>query len=128
MDAEKTPQAPLRKRRVLVAEKDLAIGLDIRAAVEAADWLVLGPFATAWEAQDAVASDTPDFALLDVELADDRSFALAERLQQQGTPFAFVTGRDDLVRDYGFSGCIVIAKPFSHDAISAVLPGCCETD
>ena len=43
-------------------------------------------------ALDMIADRAPDFALLDVSLVREKSFAVAERLEALKIPFAFVTG------------------------------------
>ena len=64
----------------------------------------------------------PDFALLDVGLVHEKSFAIAERLDALKIPFVFVTG-------YGATGTFPAAfahkptlpKPYSTDALKALL-------
>ena len=73
-------------------------------------------------ALDMIAVRAPDFALLDVGLVREKSFAVAERLDVLKIPFVFVTG-------YGarekFPAAFVhkprLIKPCSSDALEAVL-------
>ena len=39
-----------------------------------------------------IAERVPDFALLDIGLVKEKSFAIAERLEALGIPFAFISG------------------------------------
>jgi hypothetical protein len=65
-----------------------------------------------------------DFALLDVGLVREKSFAIAERLDALKIPFVFVTG-------YGSDGAFPpdfaevprLPKPCSSDALQALLRG-----
>ena len=74
------------------------------------------------QALDAIETRAPDFALLDVELIREKSFAIAERLVALNIPFVFVTG-------YGaetgippeFAARPRLQKPCSSEALEAVL-------
>jgi DNA-binding NtrC family response regulator len=73
-------------------------------------------------ALDMIADRAPDFALLDVGLVREKSFAIAERLDVLKIPFAFVTGYGDKEK---FPAAFVnkprLIKPCSSDALQAVL-------
>ncbi len=64
----------------------------------------------------------PDFAFLDVNLGDERSFSLAGRLQQKGIPCAFVTGYGEQI-DYppGLQDIPRMLKPFTPEGLQALL-------
>ena len=69
-----------------------------------------------------IADRAPDFALLDVSLIREKSFAIAERLEALQIPFAFVTGYGADVRLPGsFADRPRLPKPCSTDALEAVL-------
>ncbi len=61
------------------------------------------------------------FAFLDVNLGSEKSFALAEALQAEGIPFAFVTGYDRSVLEGRFEDVPVLGKPVDIDALSSVI-------
>ena len=63
----------------------------------------------------------PDFALLDVGLAREKSFAVAERLEVLKIPFAFVTGYGRERVDAAFADRPRLPKPCSSEALLAVL-------
>jgi CheY-like chemotaxis protein len=64
----------------------------------------------------------PDFALLDVGLIHEKSFAVAERLQALKIPFAFVTGYGrDARLPPAFANQPRLSKPYSTDALKALL-------
>lgn len=56
---------------------------------------VVGPFAHLCDALLAAAREPVDAALLDVNLADEMVFPLAEALHERGVPFLLVSGCDD---------------------------------
>ena len=73
-------------------------------------------------ALDLIAERPPDFALLDVSLIREKSFAVAERLEALKIPFAFVTGYGaDARLPAALAGKPRLAKPYSTDALQALL-------
>ena len=64
----------------------------------------------------------PDFALLDVGLIREKSFAVAERLDALKIPFVFVTGYGaDARLPAAFANKPRLPKPYSTDALKALL-------
>ncbi|OOY25061.1 histidine kinase [Thioclava sediminum] len=64
----------------------------------------------------------PDFAVLDVNLGDEQSVPVAERLHKMGVPFVLATGygsAPDLLAIY--PPCTVVQKPFSSDSLREAL-------
>ena len=73
-------------------------------------------------ALDLIADRAPDFALLDVGLIREKSFAIAERLEALKIPFVFVTGYGADVRlPAAFADRPRLPKPCSTDALKALL-------
>ena len=73
-------------------------------------------------ALEIIAGHAPDFALLDVGLVREKSFAIAERLEVLQVPFAFVTGYDaDGAFPAAFTHKPRLVKPCSAEALEAVL-------
>ena len=69
-----------------------------------------------------IAEHAPDFALLDVGLVREKSFAIAERLQAMKIPFVFVTGYGADVRlPPALADRPRLPKPCSSDALKAIL-------
>lgn len=62
-----------------------------------------------------------DFALLDVNLAGEKSFPIADILSCRGIPFAFVTGYGQRGVDARYSAVPVVQKPFQKSEIDQVL-------
>lgn len=79
--------------RILVAEDEFIIALDLCNTVEEAGFVVEGPYPNLTSAMLAVQKDVPDLAILDVQLDDGDSFALAEKLRQENVPIIFHSGR-----------------------------------
>ena len=73
-------------------------------------------------ALDMIADRPPDFALLDVGLVREKSFAVAERLDVLQIPFVFVTGYGaDVGLPAGFVHIPRLPKPCSSDELEALL-------
>ena len=77
----------------------------------------------AWrERSQLIAKRAPDFALLDVALVREKSFAVAERLDALKIPFVFVTGYGTEVRlPPAFAKKPLLPKPCPSDALEAAL-------
>ena len=56
-----------------------------------------------------------DFAVLDIKLVDETSYALASELKHRGVPFLFISGYDRIRAD--FADAVLLQKPFSRDAL-----------
>jgi CheY-like chemotaxis protein len=116
------PAADGMPNDILIVEDDPIIALDcedtllgfgvknVRTASNVARALVM------------IAERPPDFALLDVSLIREKSFAVAERLDALKIPYAFVTGYGaDARLPAAFSGKPRLPKPYSTDALQALL-------
>jgi DNA-binding response OmpR family regulator len=107
--------------RVFILEDDPFIALDLQDIVETAGHEVVGVHASLAQAR-AHLLEAFDFALLDIDLPDGKSFDLASILKERLIPFAFISGsqRGDLpaaFRDVRF-----VAKPFAEAAVLQCLP------
>jgi DNA-binding response OmpR family regulator len=106
--------------RILILEDDPFIALDLQMIVdgEGHATTVCASLADARRHLDEV-----DFALLDVDVRDGKSFGLGTALREHGVPFVFVTGsrRSDIPSD--LCDAAFVAKPFRECEILACLPG-----
>ena len=82
----------LEGRRVLVAEDEFLLALELEAVLQQQGCVVLGPVATLEGALALVDGQLLDGAVLDVNLRGRRVAPLAAALQQRGVPFVLVTG------------------------------------
>ena len=107
---------------VLIVEDDPIIALDFEDTILGFGVKQVRTAASVATALEMIAARAPDFALLDVGLVREKSFAVAERLETLGIPFAFITGYGALgVFPAAFAGKPKLAKPCSSDALQAVL-------
>jgi CheY-like chemotaxis protein len=107
---------------VLLVEDDPIIALDFEDTILALGVKHVRTAASVARALQMIAERVPDFALLDVSLMREKSFAIAERLDELKIPFAFVTGYSSDVRlPQAFIRRPRLLKPCSTDAIATVL-------
>jgi PAS domain S-box-containing protein len=107
---------------VLVVEDEALIAAQIEDVLGEAGYVVLGPSSRLADAFDQFYRTPPDAALLDINVAGERSFPLAEFLTAKGVPFAFCSG-------YGEASAVpeqfrhipVIAKPADPVGLVEVL-------
>lgn len=112
--------------RVLILEDDPLIALDLQSIVEGEGHEVVDICPSVAVARARLHADPDlralDFALLDVDLADGKSFEVARDLAARGVPFAFVSASlpDDLPESLRTAR--FVAKPYREDAIRGALP------
>ena len=107
---------------VLIVEDDPIIALDFEDTLLGFGVKTIRTAASVARALQMIADQTPDFALLDVGLIYEKSYAIAERLNALKVPFAFVTGYStDVSLPAAFTDRPRLPKPFSTEALQAVL-------
>jgi CheY-like chemotaxis protein len=111
---------------VLIVEDDPIIALDLEDTILGFGVTTIRTAGSVAKALDMIADRAPDFALLDVGLIREKSFAIAERLDALKIPFAFVTGYSaDVGLPPAFADRPRLPKPFSTDALQALLKRRC---
>ncbi|NBJ13018.1 PAS domain-containing protein [Microvirga arsenatis] len=104
----------VRGQRILVLEDQAPIAVQIEEALVQVGCTVVGPASRIVDAMDLLYGAGADAALLDVDVAGDRSFGVADILAAKRIPFAFVTGFDaSSFLPERFTGVPVLAKPFA---------------
>ena len=109
---------------VLIVEDDPIIALDFEDTILGFGVRAVRAAGSVTRALKMIEERAPDFALLDVGLVREKSFAIAERLDALGIPFAFVTGYGAEVKlPAAFMQKPRLPKPCAADALAAVLKG-----
>lgn len=62
-----------------------------------------------------------DMAILDVNLAGERSFPVARRLAERGVPFMFATGYGVLGLEAPFQDTFTLKKPFQQEDLARAI-------
>lgn len=107
---------------VLIVEDDPIIALDFEDTILGFGVTSVRTAGNVARALEMIAERAPDFALLDVGLIREKSFAIAERLEALKIPFVFVTGYGADVRlPAAFRDRPRLPKPCSSDALLALL-------
>ncbi|AEV63127.1 response regulator [Pseudomonas ogarae] len=103
--------------RVLVVEDEGAIALLIEEMLEEFGCEVVASVARLAAACEVAGSAQVDLAILDVNLAGERVFPVAEILQGRKIPFLFSTGYGASGLPAEYAGCPVLHKPFSQSEL-----------
>jgi DNA-binding NtrC family response regulator len=107
---------------VLIVEDDPIIALGLEDTILGFEVATVRTAATVARALEMIAERAPDFALLDVGLGREKSFAIAERLEALKIPFVFVTGYGATDRfPARFANKPRLNKPCSTEALELVL-------
>jgi DNA-binding response OmpR family regulator len=92
--------ASLEGVRVLLVEDEYLVASLIEEMLEIAGCIVTGPIPRLAQAVDAADRETCDAAVLDVNLAGERIYPVADILSRRNIPFVFVTGYGVLPGEY----------------------------
>jgi ActR/RegA family two-component response regulator len=107
---------------VLIVEDDAIIALDFEDTIIGFGVKHVRCAGSVARALRLVEERAPDFALLDVGLVSEKSFAIAERLQEMKIPFIFITGYSS---GFGLPPALkdtpMLPKPCTTDALEAAL-------
>ena len=102
--------------RILILEDDPFIALDLQSIVEGEGHEVVGVFDSLAQARKHL-GDRFDFALLDIDVTDGKSFELAASLLDRHIPFAFVSASRPSELPVHLRGASFIPKPFEEATI-----------
>lgn len=106
---------------VLVVEDEALIACDLQELLGTHGYRVLGPAASLNRALELVKDETPDLALLDVNLGGTNSFDLAEALTARKCKIIFVTGHSRPWIPDAHRHRHIVEKPFlPGDLLAAV--------
>jgi two-component sensor histidine kinase/CheY-like chemotaxis protein len=110
--------------RVLLAEDEPIVALDVAAMLEDLGYELFAVCHTLDEAIAAVSNDSPDIALLDANLVGQSSLPLAEMLHARRVPVIFATGYQRLPElPESLSDAPILTKPLSRAPLVAALSG-----
>lgn len=107
--------------RVLVVEDEAIIGMMIEDMLLEIGCKAVEAAASVEGALDFLAGESPDFAILDINLNGARSDQVASTLKSRGVPFVFVSGYDAQGVDPAFSDTRILQKPFRISDLNAAV-------
>jgi CheY-like chemotaxis protein len=121
MNTPEPESEPLAGLNVMVVEDEAIISFLIEDMLLTLGCASVVHAAAVKQALSVLAEQTPDVAVLDVNLAGEPGYAVAEKLEETGVPFVFATG-------YGESGLPprwrekpVVQKPFTLETLESAL-------
>jgi DNA-binding NtrC family response regulator len=111
----------LDRLRVLVVEDSWEISTGLQILLEASGAIVLGPVSTTADAIRLISEDTPDAAIVDINLRDgELSYDLIDQLQGRGIRVVVLTGHADVSVAQGKAAAI-LQKPVRGELLIASL-------
>ena len=116
-----TTAAALGGMRVLVVEDEGLIAMDLAATLRRAGCTVVGPARRVAHALRHVADDAPDVAILDVNLAGEPVFPVADALAERGVPFTFLSGYGRNMLPERLRDRPLLGKPYSAGPLLATI-------
>ncbi len=109
-------------KSALLVEDSLIIALDAEDILTRLGAAGVATAATVQDALRAIESSTPDVALLDINLGDQTSFPIADRLDALGVPFMFATGYGEQAQlPDAHAARRVVQKPYTMENVARVL-------
>jgi len=112
VDAPLEEQPTTTGRNVLVVEDEAIVALVLAAGLRSDGWKIIGPASTIDAAYQLLADgETPDVALLDLNLDGEPIYPLAKLLQARNIPFSFYSGYSAPILEDRFKDVALIAKP-----------------
>jgi two-component sensor histidine kinase/CheY-like chemotaxis protein len=115
----------IRGKRILLVEDEPLVALMMSQMIGDLGGEVMGPYGTLSEAASA-AIEGVDAAVLDVNVAGELVYPLAERLVRADIPMVFLTGYDANSVDGRYAGSSILTKPIDERDLAVVLAGLFE--
>lgn len=113
--------------KVLLVEDEMLIAMEMEEILTELGFEVVGPAMRLKRAVELAQSQEIDLALLDVNLAGEKSFPVARLLKDRNVPFAFVTGYGAAGLSEEFRDTPVLQKPVEkHQVATAINAICCR--
>jgi len=119
-DSEHNPQ--LKDLRVLVVEDEALVALQLEDMLTELGCAVIGPASRVGQALELLGGEPVEVAVLDLNIAGELVYPVADELGNRGLPYIFVTayGRSGLTEPY--RGRPVLEKPFARrELLRAIL-------
>ena len=112
-----SPPSPEVGARVLVAEDDALVALDLMTTLQTASYVVVGPVSSVAETLTIIDSAPPDAALLDPRFAAGNTAPVAAALLAGDVPFVVLTDDEGLELEPALAGAPRLLKPVQPEAL-----------
>lgn len=118
----------LQGRKVLIVEDEVLIGIVLEDILDLLGCTVAINAATISDAERVIESETFDVAILDVHVAGESVYPLADRIVARGLPIIFATGASADTLPERFQSCQVLEKPYAFPGVEAALTRALSTE
>jgi DNA-binding NtrC family response regulator len=108
-------QTELSGRRILLVEDEVMVAMLLETILQDEDCITVGPFGDLSSALAAARSEHVDGAVLDINLAGEMVFPVAEVLANRGIPFLLLSGYGAMALPQNRRHWPVCDKPFKAD-------------
>lgn len=110
-----------RRRRVLVVEDEVLVAMLVEDMLAELGCEVAAVSSHLAEGLELARSQEIDFAILDVNVNGQPSFAIAEILRSRQIPFVFATGYGEKALGGAYVGSVILQKPFQVDDLARAI-------
>ena len=117
----------LAGKKVLIVEDELLVALLIEEFLDQLGCSILGPCASVAKALAAAQSERFDLAVLDVNLAGEKVYPVADVLVERHIPFLFLSGYGEEAIPAGHRDWKVCTKPFKADVLATMMSAALES-
>ena len=114
-------EGPLAGRRILIVEDEPIIAMALEDMLDELGCIIVGPALRLAEAERLARGERIDAGLLDVNMGEGPSFAVAAILRQRGIAICFSTGYGASGVDPAFASAPVVQKPYRLETLEAAL-------
>jgi len=104
----------LKGLRILIVEDEAPIALQVEDMLVESDCDVVGPASRVGQALKLIDEEPVDAAVLDLNIAGDLVYPVADALEKRGLPYIFVTGYGASSLTEPYRSRRVLQKPFSR--------------
>jgi CheY-like chemotaxis protein len=111
----------LSGKRVLVVEDEMIVAMCLEDSLTSMGAEVVGPAMRLDAAVELARSEGLHGAVLDINLHGERSYPVADILQERGVPFVFATGYGHAEGYNGFNDVPVLKKPYRDSELASLL-------
>jgi CheY-like chemotaxis protein len=111
----------LNALHVLVVEDEMLVAMELEEALVSFGCFVVGPASRIRHALQLASEAEIDAAVLDVNVAGEKVFPVAEVLARRGVPFVFATGYGAAGIDGAFPDSPILQKPYPEAALARAL-------
>jgi DNA-binding response OmpR family regulator len=118
-----TTQTGLAGRRILLVEDEVLVSMLLESILEDENCITVGPYSDLPSALEAAHREMVDAAVLDVNLAGQMVFPVAEVLAKRGVPFLLLSGYGMRALPEDRRHWPVCDKPFKTEELLSMLRG-----